>query len=529
MAKFSSISCDRIGFSMLQSIVMIKRRILVVSVVSISIGLSAARVVQPEDLEARLRAELARATDQTLQLTGTLGTELEQTPFTLVFQSNGRFLADHAEGLKRDMGFDGEHAWGRDHSGRPYELFGNERDTELFFNSVIAGNWFGELLPWELEELASDSSDELHVALRVEGGKLESRVVLDASSLRVRRASVRSGDVEASLVIDEWGQAEFGAFPKRMAFSRKGAKIGEIHFAELGLSSGADAEDFELSFQERPDFSFDLETHPELEVRIGRTGHTFVRALLDGRDLGWFAFDTGASRSVIDRSVADQLEMQDVVLSMVGSGAGGEFAFRIARCETFAVGPVTWRRPLFGVTDLSALSRAFGVELAGVFGSEVLAQAQWEHDRAAAKLAVYPSTATWEGDEVNCIDARYSGGHFLVSASFEGHEGVFVVDSGGGGKGVRFDSEVVERLALLEGRRTSAVTTNGFGGSAQVRLGKIESFGLGQRSWKNLTAIFQPPAKSGWRNPSVAGLIGFQMLDPHVVIYDYLGRRLGLR
>jgi len=500
VAKNSDISCDRIGSSMLQSIAMHIRRHLVVPVVALSIGLTAARAVQPEELEARLRAELTRATDQTLQLTGTLGTDLEQSPFTLVFQSNGRFLADHGEGLKRDMGFDGKHAWGRDHSGRPYELFGSERDTELFFNSIIACNWFGELSHWELEELDSGASDELEVALRAEGREFEGRVVLDASSLRVKRARVLSGDVEASIAFHEWGQSELGAYPERMVFSRKGARIGEVRFAEFGRAPSTGAEDFAPSFQARPDFSFDLKAAPELEVRIGQSGHTFVRALLDGRDLGWFAFDTGASHSVLDTSAAAQLEMQDVVLSMVRSGAGGEFGFRIARCESFTVGPVTWRRPLFGVTDLSALSRAFGVELAGVFGSEMLAQAQWEHDRFAAKLTVHPPNASWEGRDVNWIDARYNGGHFMVSAGFEGHEGVFVVDTGGGGRGVRFDSEIVERLALLEGRRTSTVTTRGFGGTAQVRLGKIGSFELGQRTWKNLTARFEPPAETGWRD-----------------------------
>ncbi len=504
------------------------RAVLIGFTSSALVALVGLRSTDDAEFEARLRAAQGFPENQTRLTRGTIGTEHERIPFTMLATSAGRFVMDHGPGLKGDVGFDGERVWGRDYSGRTYDLFGVEYDSELLLNGVIAGNWLGARSLLKFERLRGAPQGEEHVRLFLEGRELDAQIELEADSLRLLRVRYQGGDGESLMEFGDWKTGALGEFAGSLRFSKKGLPIAEVQFDGIELVDDRVADDYRPSLQDRPEFVFDREAAPELKTLVGKTGHTFLRAQLNGRDLGWFAFDTGASHSMISTEVADELELDTIIEVLSGSGSGGTFSFRIGRADSFEVGPVTWKRPVFGITDLRVLGNLFGVKLAGIMGAEMLSQGQWRHDRADSSLAVYPPETDWEDEQVDWIDAIYSAGHFLVSAGFEGHDGMFVVDSGGGGQGVRFDSSAVKEFDLLDGRRTQGVTANGFGGSSRLRGGTVASFAFGTRSWTNLPATFRQPKEAVWEDPYVSGLIGFQMLDPHVVIYDYPGRRLGL-
>ena len=49
------------------------------------------------------------------------------------------------------------------------------------------------------------------------------------------------------------------------------------------------------------------ETPAALETKRAASGHVMVRPLIDGKDHGWFIFDTGAGINVLDSSTADAI------------------------------------------------------------------------------------------------------------------------------------------------------------------------------------------------------------------------------
>ncbi|EFN58196.1 hypothetical protein CHLNCDRAFT_142045 [Chlorella variabilis] len=126
-----------------------------------------------------------------------------------------------------------------------------------------------------------------------------------------------------------------------------------------------------------PDDSSFLPGVPE-EVPAWYTisGHSLVQPLLDGRPVGYFIFDTGASGFVLDPAVAEALGLEAFgelqVTSMVG-----KVASRFRRAASFQLGPLRIERPLLMELPCTGLVAGLpeGGRVAGIVGHDVLRRA----------------------------------------------------------------------------------------------------------------------------------------------------------
>jgi Aspartyl protease len=60
----------------------------------------------------------------------------------------------------------------------------------------------------------------------------------------------------------------------------------------------------------RPDDTrFDPTVPPDLAIKRATTGHALVHPKVDGVELGWFIFDTGAAGTMIDPTAAAKLKL----------------------------------------------------------------------------------------------------------------------------------------------------------------------------------------------------------------------------
>ena len=61
----------------------------------------------------------------------------------------------------------------------------------------------------------------------------------------------------------------------------------------------------------RPDDTrFDTAMSPDIAVKRAMTGHILVRPKVDGQEIGWFIFDTGAAATMIDAAAAEKLKLE---------------------------------------------------------------------------------------------------------------------------------------------------------------------------------------------------------------------------
>lgn len=265
---------------------------------------------------------------------------------------------------------------------------------------------------------------------------------------------------------------------------------------------------------------FDPAAPAELEMKISTSGQPLVRVAIDGRDAGWFLFDTGSGGHVIDPRVARRFELE-VVGRVVSKNPSSEIRTRAFGARRMKLGPATFQRPVFTELDLSSLDQLTepltGEGLGGVIGFDVLASCVVELDYRAERLALYnPRRADdldlpWQAlvvrDDQPCVEA-----------AFEGHHEWFLLDTGSDGGALLF-SPAVERLDLLQ-RETRPARASNVGGTLSYRLGLLDGFVLGGRRWDATTAQLALADDGAHASILPAGLFGCVYLKAFRVVID---------
>src|SRR3954454_13116101 len=103
----------------------------------------------------------------------------------------------------------------------------------------------------------------------------------------------------------------------------------------------------------------------ELKVKRARTGHLLVQTQIDGKDAGWFIFDTGAGMSCVDKKVVERLALPDAGEANA-QGTGGAQTTRLRRVKSLGVGPVLVEDSTVVELDLAPIAAAMGEKIDGV-------------------------------------------------------------------------------------------------------------------------------------------------------------------
>ena len=472
---------------------------------------------QDSDPAQRLTGARGLAPDTVLLLRGHLVNHALRDPVRLRFDAAGRLHADYGGTILFDMAFDGERAWTVDSAGRTYEIEGMQRDFQLAFHGLLCGN----LLAGQRWDLQPAGEGRLRPSLV--DRHLELGLELDPTGLP-RRVDVVMFGRDQSLNFSDWRTSDWGRWPRRVEFRDGPRLVATFEFDGLGP-----AEETAFGPPVDPGFAvaFDREADPEIPARRVASGHMFVRASIDGEDVGWFSFDTGAGRSLVDSRVARRLELETLTDGLRSTGAGGATRISIHRADHLVLGPLRWESPVFAAADLSGLEKAFGVSpYGGLLGADLLAHAVWKYDIENRRVTAHPAGHQPEG--VSWVPVTIREGQLVAPLGFEGHEGRFVVDTGGG-SALYFNGPTVQRLGLLEGRETRSTKVRGVGGLVTVQQGPMVDVSLGTRTFDRLRATFtSTEAEGSWSDPYVDGIAGIAFLRSAPVWLDYPARRIGL-
>jgi hypothetical protein len=264
--------------------------------------------------------------------------------------------------------------------------------------------------------------------------------------------------------------------------------------------------------------TFAPETSGVLECKRASTGHVLVRCSVNGHEPGWFIFDTGAGICVVSTPRVGELGLKDAG-ALEAVGVGGAESARMVMADSLAVGPLTLRDHPMLVTDLSFLRPHLGEDITGVIGYGVLARSVVALDLDAPSVTILApddaSLAELDWDPLELI-----GRVPAVRARFEGHEGLFRLDSGANGH-VTFHQPAVESLGLLEGRTLNEARIGGVGGTVRAKGGELAWFELGGVRTERVPAVFAVEAKGTFAEPDRAGNVGIELLRPFVLHLDY--------
>ncbi|MBL9149840.1 MAG: retropepsin-like domain-containing protein [Phycisphaerae bacterium] len=282
--------------------------------------------------------------------------------------------------------------------------------------------------------------------------------------------------------------------------------------------------------------AFDRSLPNEIASEWGRRGaFILVHPWLNGRDVGWFILDTGASGSTISADAAAAAGLAAIGKTVIAgptTAAASPIESTVYRCDALRLGPLTLQGLSMTGLDVEHASGTFGRPIAGILGQNVFTSAIVELDGPARAVRLHAVDDVHPLDGATIVPIEMRRGLPHVRASFsQVRDALFLLDTGAN-VGVHVAAEAVERDALQEAR---GITIDGgqelltFGSSERVDAGTIESFRIGTLECGPLRATFgRPRGTERRRDTGVDGRIGMGVLVRHVVVFDVPNGRVAL-
>lgn len=241
-----------------------------------------------------------------------------------------------------------------------------------------------------------------------------------------------------------------------------------------------------------------------------------------------FLFDTGAGVTVIDKEVAESLDITisgEININTSSVVVGTQFSDnnRVQLGQDLVLDSITlvWM-------SLSHLSDFLAVEVDGVIGYDLLKEVITETNIDALEMRFYASLPAnpSESDQVVNLVALESD-HFGVPVEVvpkgrkESIPMILKVDTGAG-NALTFHNTTVEKYSLIESNRRYK-TRSGFGADDTIThnlRSKVSSVVLAQTRWKNTPVVLEVDPLNESTKRVGDGLLGQDLLSDFNITYD---------
>ncbi|MDX6613533.1 MAG: hypothetical protein QOD75_2719 [Blastocatellia bacterium] len=394
---------------------------------------------------------------------------------------------------------------------------------------IQSGWWLDENAPLNIRVLPGESTEtRVALAIKLKDGSVGSKLFIARATWLPATLVVDQAKGPYTLELLDYQKTLGFLYPHRLKVnydkSDKEYKIRSV--AELVAT--------ETLFRSLPptaDTTFDNSVPAELKLGQGAPfpdgskGHpTYVRPLVDGKDVGWFHFDTGADTMMIDNRIADELKMPVISESEVVGADGNARKVTIRKGKTFQLGRVTMKDPIYLAGDLSQMNAPPGEKRAGFCGYPLLARVIVEVTHGGKGIALY-DPSTYHLSKSKWQDLSLINYYPVVRARLEGNrEGLFMLDTGHSST-LDINSKFSKEQKLLEGRKTFEETVSASGGDVKNAFGTLEWFELAGYKFKNPKVSFRIGG-DGYEAEGVAGVVGREFMKPFTIVFDYPERRV---
>jgi hypothetical protein len=431
--------------------------------------------------------------------------------------------------------FDGRQLWminpvpASARSGSPYPVNQKQLEKLVLPWWVQSGWWLDESAPLDIAVLTGESNERrVTLSVKFRNGVVGSKLFLDRNTWLPVSLAVEQAKGYLTIEFGNYQKTSLGfLFPHRMKVNYDNS---DREYSIVSVTKLPANDNLFRRLPETGDVVFDDRVPAELTIARGERdadgtlGHAFVRPVIDGKEVGWFHFDTGADNMMIDRRLADELQMPVIGESEAVAADGNVRKVTIRRGKTFQLGRMTIKDPIFIADDLSKMSAPPGEKRAGFIGYPLLARVVVEVIRGGAGLALYdPSTyrlSRGEWQDLSLVNYTPA-----VIAHLEGkRKGLFMLDTGAS-KTVDINSRFSKENLLLTDRATSEHIGTSSGGSFKKLLGSLEWFELAGYTFKNPKVSFRLTGE-GYEAQDLAGVIGREFMEPFTVVFNYPERRI---
>jgi hypothetical protein len=253
----------------------------------------------------------------------------------------------------------------------------------------------------------------------------------------------------------------------------------------------------------------------------------FVNVMINGHGPFHMILDTGASLAVRPEAA------QKAGLTAGGASESGGVGEKSVEAQNSHVRELTFGPVHLSNLDCDIISTAdspyvFGkIPVDGFFGAEVFEKYVVRHDYQKRELTFYdPQTYVYSGTGESVLFER-QGNIPVISASFDGIDGHFGVDTGARSALILYgpfvaDHHIVEKYQP----KFQGVSGWGLGGPVRSYMVRSQSLKIGQFELHGLIARLSLNRSGATATNSKSGLIGPDVLKQFTFICDYARHRL---
>jgi hypothetical protein len=425
-------------------------------------------------------------------------------------------------------------AWQRDKTGKVSRLEGVDLQRTLsgrFFsqNGQFEANHGGA----KIEVVPGDSGRFVGLAITPPGGML-STYYLDTLTWLPNHSTSPADDRISTSWYEDW-QRMNGQMVARKMRQRTGADgrydvETKVLSVETGLTFADDI--FAVEVVATKDFHF-ASGDRSVSIPIELNGsHIFVPVTINGKAKKWFILDSGAEMGVINKPVAEELEIP-MSGALEGRGAGEQsVSVSLASNLTLDIPGVTVSNQTLVVISFEGLEEKMGRPMDGILGSEIFHRFVVQIDYEHKLMHLYdPATFAYEGNEqptsiilesnLPMIDVTFQiAGCKMV-------KGKFLMDTGAG-SALDISSPTVEAQGLMRcvSRTYDGSSSYGVGGASKQLVARLDSLGIGGYVVPKLIgALVQDKTGAGGTRDR-DGLIGGELFKHFTMTIDYTNRRV---
>lgn len=483
-------------------------------------------------LNARAASGYSRMPSGGLRCSGVAHRNGVSGVYKLLFTPDGRFFeAFFGSGpgttLVAQAGYDGSTTWIEEWSGFRRKADLEDRESALADAWIWSGRWMQPGGPFEISLDPSQTTPKsAALTLRLKGGLYKGTLTLDRQRwLPTRFTRLRALGKETV----DFGNYKIvgGVAVARSQVRTEGGVTSRIAIDSVTpLKLDTRSSPFRYVERAPQDATFNPTIPAQVKSKFLPIGLTLVKPRVNGRDVGWFLLDSGAGSLVLDSRVARTLGLKKFGEIPV-VGVGGLLKSNYALGDRFQLGQLEIKRPIFVELDFSQLSKAIGSPISGIAGWEVFCRSTVEMDFPGKAVRVY-NPATARADDANWSPLRFTQNHSAMTLRYEGdRQGLFRVDTGSS-LTLTFHGPTVNRLKLLEGRKTGRLKLGGVGASAMdVAVGVLDWIELGGKRLETQAVTFATSEAGVLGDPYFDGNLGQGLLQKFRVLFDYPRARIG--
>jgi Aspartyl protease/PDZ domain len=271
-------------------------------------------------------------------------------------------------------------------------------------------------------------------------------------------------------------------------------------------------------------YSYNAKLYAEIPFLQFSGGVVIVRARLDGYpDTLNFIMDTGSAGISLDSMTCVRLHIVPEATSYLIRGIGGVRQLKYVRNRTLLIGGMQVDSLNFHVSDYDILSSVYGNRIDGIIGYSFFSRFIVNFDYDSSIMYVYskgniryprngfilkPSIANIPIQAASVRDMKEIDSHFY----FDTGAGLYLL----------LNADFVKDSSLLNHDKKPLPTeAQGMGGKAKMQVTTIREFRMGPYRFKNIpTHIFEDEFNIT-SYPSLAGLIGNDLLRRFNIIMNY--------